>query len=111
MPKKCTFHSQMRLFGTRRNPLYKRKHLGRVLEAQDRKSAPFDQKIINPTPTAEISLKCIFADDLKIPAKMPGNHKMLYHLCFKHMSRLQTSLVLGPEDHKIREICEFCEIG
>ena len=55
MPEKCTFRSQMRLFGTRRNPLYKRKHLGRVLEAQDRKSALFDQKVINSTPTAEIS--------------------------------------------------------
>ena len=44
MPKKCTFRFQMHLFGTRRNPLYKRKHLGRVLEAQDRKSALLDEK-------------------------------------------------------------------
>ena len=55
MPKKCTFRFQMHLLGTRRNSLYKRKHLGRVLEAQDRKSALFYQKVINPTPTAEIS--------------------------------------------------------
>ena len=54
MPKKCTFCFQMYLFGTRRNPLYKRKHLGRVLEARDRESAIFHQKVINPPPTAEI---------------------------------------------------------
>ena len=41
---------------------------------------------------------------------MHGNHKMCYHLCFKHMSRLQTSLVLGPEDNEIKEIIEFYEI-
>ena len=39
------FRFQMHLFGTRRNPLYKRKHLGRVLEAQDRKSTLFDKKL------------------------------------------------------------------
>ena len=61
MPKKCTFRFQMHLFGTRRNPLYKRKHLGRVLEAQDRKSAFLIKKVIKPTPTAEISLKYVFA--------------------------------------------------
>ena len=41
---------------------------------------------------------------------MPGHHEMCYHLCFKHMSRLQTAMVLGPEDNEIKEISEFCEI-
>ena len=43
--------------------------------------------------------------------KMHGDHKMCYHLCFKCMSRLQTSLVLAPEDNKVKEITEFCEFG
>ena len=54
MPKKCTCCFQMHLLGTRRNSLYKRKHLGRVLEARDRKSAVFHQKVINSSPTAGI---------------------------------------------------------
>ena len=54
MPKKCSFRFQIHLLGTRRNSLYKRKHLGRVLEARDRKSAISHQKFINSSPTAEI---------------------------------------------------------
>ena len=62
------------------------------------------------TPTTEIPSKYVFAVKSKTSAKMQGNHKMCYHLCFKHMLRLQAPLVLGPEDHKIKEMCEFCEI-
>ena len=51
-----------------------------------------------------------FAVKSKTSAKMQGNHKMCYHLCFKHMLRLQAPLVLGTEDHKIKEMCEFREI-
>ena len=54
MPKKCIIRFQMHLLGTRRNSLYKRKHLGRVLEARDRESAIPHQKVINPAPTAGI---------------------------------------------------------
>ena len=54
MLEKCTFRFQMHLLGTRRNSLYKRKHLGRVLEARDRGSAFFHQKVIIPAPTAGI---------------------------------------------------------
>ena len=51
-----------------------------------------------------------FAVKSNISVKMQGNHKICYNLCFKHMSRLQTSLVLGPEDHKIKEMCESSEM-
>ena len=54
MPKKCTFCFQMHLSGTRCNSLYKRKHLGRVLEARDRESAFSNQKVMDLSPTGEI---------------------------------------------------------
>ena len=110
MPKSALFGSQMRLFGTQRNPLYKCNHLGGVLEAQDRKSAVFIKKSWIPPQQLKYHQNMFFAVKSKISAKMQGNHKICYNLCFKHMSRLQAPLVLGPEDHKIKEMCEFSEI-
>ena len=75
----------------------------------------FYQIVMDSTPTTEIPSKYVFVIKSKISAKMQGNHKICYHLCFKHMSRLQTPLVLGPEDNNhtsdflplVKKSCKF----
>ena len=101
----------MRLFGTQRNSLYKCNHLGGVLGDQDRKSSGFIKKSWNSPQQLKFRQNMFFAVKSKTSAKMQGTHKMCYNLCFKHVFRLQAPLVLGPEDHKIKEMCGFCEIG
>ena len=75
--QKCTSGPQNGLLGPRRKSLYKRKVLGGVLEAEDRKSAFFIRKERNSSKIQEIHRK---SWNFQIPRKCSRTHEMLVFL-------------------------------
>ena len=104
--QKCTFQPQMRLLGPRRKTLYKHKVLGGVLEAQNRESALYAQKVRNPARRPDLHHKSWFLCKKCTFRESAGKSIWHYLFCFKRMinNKIAWNGGSGPQNREIPQV-------